>query len=103
MNTIRSHLRLHGPAFGPVMFWAVMINIAILQWAMWDLYIGTFRWYTFYLLFFLIDLVLSVFLSVLPHTYGQIGRGMLIAWLWVPVSLVLFVSGFAIADAIGPI
>ncbi len=101
MNAIVNRLR--GPAFGPVVFGAVMTNIAILQWAMWDLYIGTFRRYAFYLPFFLIDLVLSIVLIVLPNTFGQIGRGMLIAWLSVPASVVLFVSGFAIANAIGPI
>ena len=90
-------------SLGPAAFGAVLANVFVLQWSMWDLYIGTFRRAEFYLPFFLVNLVVSVALTVSPGTFGQLGRGMLIAWLSVPASLIIFISGFAIANAIGPI
>jgi hypothetical protein len=88
---------------GPVSFVASLINVLMLVLSMWLFYISTFRGYEFFLPFFAVNLVLSVALSLLGGTLGRFGRGLLIGWLSVPTSLVLFIGGFAIANAFGPI
>ncbi|MDI3313722.1 MAG: hypothetical protein QJR12_05395 [Mycobacterium sp.] len=50
-----------------------------------------------------VDLVVYGVLAKRPGTAGQVGRGILIGSLSVPVSLVVFTAGFVIAQAIGPI
>lgn len=88
---------------GPISFVAALTNILMLNLSMWLFYIATFRGYAFFLPFFGVNLLVSVALSLLRGSLGQAGRGLLIGWLSVPMSLVLFISGFALANAIGPI
>ena len=97
---VKARLRWH---VGPISFVASLMNILMLVLSMWLFYIATFRGYEFFLPFFGVNLVVSVALSLLSGALGQFGRGLLIGWLSVPTSLVLFISGFAVANAIGPI
>ncbi|BCO33847.1 hypothetical protein [Mycobacterium heckeshornense] len=50
-----------------------------------------------------IDLAVYSLLAKRPGTAGQIGRGILIGSLSVPLSAVVFTVGFIVAHAIGPI
>ena len=88
------------PRYGPVTFLAALINILIVEFAIWL----TLPWFllTIYVLpLLVIDLAIAALLNSRPGTPGQIGRGMLIGLIAAPLTLVVFVPGLWLAQALG--
>ncbi|MFC7673296.1 hypothetical protein ACFQWH_09460 [Mycolicibacterium sp. GCM10028919] len=85
---------------GPVGFAAALVNILIIEFAIW----AVLPW--IYLAVFVVPLVLldvaiSVLLRCRPGTLGEIGRGMLIGCIAGPAALVLFIPLYFLAAATG--
>lgn len=99
--TNESSAKLSKNRYGPMSFVAALVNILILNSVLWVLFIWTFWGYEFFLPLLVVDLAASAALNVSASPLGRIGRGMLIGWISVPVSLVIFGAGFAIANVIG--
>jgi len=87
--------------YGALSFAAALVNILLLNCILWMLFIWSFWGYEFLLPSLLIDLVMSAALNVFAGPLGRVGRGMLIGWISVPVSLFVFGTGLAIANALG--
>jgi hypothetical protein len=77
------------------------VNILVLNSALWTLFIYSFWGYEVLLPLLLADLAMSAGLNVLSGPLGRVGRGMLIGWISVPVSLLIFGIGLAVASAMG--
>jgi hypothetical protein len=86
--------------YGPLSFVIALMNILLLNSALWTLFIYSYWGYEFLFPLLVVDLVLSVLLNFFSGRLGRAGRGMLIGWISVPVSLFIFGTGLAIANAI---
>ena len=89
------------PKYGPASFLAAIVNILLVNFAALMFVLWAFWGYQYYLPFFVTDLLVSVLLVYRSGLWGQVGRGMLIGWLSVPVSLVVFIAAFSAGKAIG--
>lgn len=88
------------PAHGPVAFAAALVNIVIVELAVWVV----LPWLAlaFYVLpLLVIDLGVALVLKSRRGASAQVGRGMLIGLLAAPISLVLFVPGLWLTQALG--
>jgi hypothetical protein len=88
--------------YGAVGFISATANVFIGNLAAWI----SFPYFLLYLLFvplILIDVVLAVVLAARPGKSGQVGRGMLIGLLSVPLSPALNWTWYLATLAIGPI
>lgn len=87
--------------YGALSFAAALVNILVLNSVLWVLFIWTFWGYQFLLPLLLVDLAISAVLNLSSGPFGSVGRGMLLGWISVPVSLLIFGAGLAVASAIG--
>jgi hypothetical protein len=90
--------------YGPVSFMATLATILTLEFIEW-ITVPYVLLAIFYVLpvLLVIDLMIYAILAKRHGTLGQIGRGILVGSLAVPVSVVVFTVGFIVAHAIGPI
>jgi hypothetical protein len=94
-----------GPAthrYGAIGFVAATVNVFVGNLAAWI----SFPYLLLYLYFvpvILVDLVAAAVLATRPGKSGQVGRGLLIGSLAVPLSPMLTWSWYFVALAIGPI
>lgn len=92
------------PRYGPLTFTAAAANIFVSNLYTWLLAPYSIIGFPILLLPpVLLDVAIAAILAWRPGKLGQIGRGMLIGLLSLPVALVVFIAGFAVAKAIGPI
>jgi hypothetical protein len=91
--------------YGPLSLVSALVSVLAAEFAGWFFAIPYVILTLIYVLPVLaaIDLVVYFALATRPGTAGQVGRGILIGSLSVPVSLVVFTLGFMAAQAIGPI
>ncbi|MGH3967955.1 MAG: hypothetical protein ACRDTV_07550 [Mycobacterium sp.] len=88
--------------YGAVGFVAATLNVFVGNFTAWI-------WFPYFLLYLLfvplivVDLVAAAILAGRPGKSGQVGRGMLIGLLSVPLSPAVIVTGYFLADATGPI
>lgn len=83
---------------GPVGFAAAMVNILVIELAMW----AVLPWFyiaVFVIPLLLLDVAISVFLRGRPGTLGEIGRGMLIGCIAGPAALAFFIPLYFLAAA----
>jgi hypothetical protein len=91
--------------YGPVSFVSTLVTILAVEFAAWVTAIPypPLMIYTVPPVLLVVDLVAYAILARRPGALGQIGRGILIGSLSVPVSVVVFTIAFIVAHAIGPI
>lgn len=90
--------------YGPLTFAAAVVNILSTNLYIWLLAPFSILGYPLFLLpVVAVDLAVAAALATRPGRLGQVGRGMLIGLLSVPIGLAVFISGFAIAHSVGPI
>lgn len=99
--TNKSPAELSTNRYSPLTFVATLLNILVLNSALWVLFIWTFWGYELLLPLLLADFVMSAGFNVLSGPFGRVGRGMLLAWISVPTSLFIFGTGLAAANALG--
>lgn len=88
--------------YGAVGFVSATANVFMGNLAAW----ASFPYFLFYLLFvplILVDLVAATVLASRSGRLGQVGRGMLIGLLSVPVAPAVIAIGYLLTAAIGPI
>jgi len=86
--------------YGAVAFVATMVNILIVEFVTW-IY---FPWMPLVLIvlpILLLDLAVAAVLATRPGMLGAVGRGMLVGWLAVPISLVIFIPAYITIAALG--
>lgn len=98
-----SSFQLSKNRYGPLGFLAALVNILLLNSLLWTLFLYSFWGYEYVLPVLLADLVVSAALNFFAGPLGHIGRGMLIGWISVPVSLLILGIAIPVAHAIGPI
>lgn len=86
--------------YGPLSFAVALAHILVVDGATWVLMPWSI---VFVLPEALIYMAISAVIARGPGKVGQVGRGMLLGSLSGPLSLIVFISGWAIAHAIGPI
>ncbi|WP_141564453.1 hypothetical protein [Mycolicibacterium palauense] len=91
------------PLAGVKGFAAELANILLLLLAVTILFVGTFRYYEWILAVLVSDLAVAVFLRRRGCALAEIGRGLLLAWWSIPLSVAVIGVGIAVAHAIGPL
>lgn len=86
--------------YGPVTFVAALVNILIVEVALW-LTVPWIALAVFVVPLLVVDVVVAVILKSRSGTLAQVGRGMLIGLIAVPATLLLFLPGFFLAQALG--
>lgn len=90
--------------YGPVSFVSTLATIFVLEFIEWITFpFALLLIYYVLPILLVIDLIIYAVLAKRLGTLGQVGRGILIGSLSVPVSVVVFTAGFVVAHAIGPI
>ncbi|MDZ5088742.1 MULTISPECIES: hypothetical protein [Mycobacteriaceae] len=89
-------------SYGPATFVAALVNILIVEVALWL----TVPWialavFVVPLLVVVVDVVVAAILTSRSGTLSQVGRGMLIGLIAAPATLVVFLPGFFLAQAFG--
>lgn len=86
--------------YGPVTFGVAVLHVFVVEFSTW-----LFMPYSivFVLPVVLIYMAIAALVTQASGTMGQIGRGMLFGALSGPLSLLIFIPGFIIAHAIGPL
>jgi hypothetical protein len=79
---------------------AVMLNILILLWLMIVVILSMLNGAQYFVSYLAINLAVSIVFIALRGIWGEIGCGMLIAWLSIPVGLFVMVGGFALGHVI---
>jgi uncharacterized protein YqgC (DUF456 family) len=88
--------------YGAAGFVSATLNVFVGNFAAWI-------WFPYFLLYLLfvplivVDLVAATILARRPGKSGQVGRGLLIGLLSVPLSPAVIAIGYFVAGAIGPI
>lgn len=89
--------------YGPASFVALVVNMLVLEFITW-LLMPT--WYMLPVIVLPVVIVNALIGYALTKRHGvtnQVGRGMLIACISAPLSVVVFVLAFIVAKAIGPL
>jgi hypothetical protein len=91
--------------YGPVSFVSALVGTFAMEFVAWVSAIPYVIITIIYVLpaLLVVDLAVYALLAKRPGALGQVGRGILIGSLSVPVSLIVFTAGFVVAHAIGPI
>lgn len=106
MNSRHGHLHRDRPArlsrYGPASFVAALGNTLVLEYITW-LFLPWLSYFALIIVLpvLVVDLALSGVLAARPGTLGQIGRGMLIGCLSVPLTVVIFALGTLTLHAVG--
>ena len=90
--------------YGPAGFAALAVNMLVLEALTWFFLLPA--WYMLPVVVLpvvIVNAVVAVGLTKVRGVIGQIGRGMLIACASAPLTAVVFIVGFIVAKAIGPI
>ncbi len=92
-------------SYGPASFMAALSSILATEFAAWATAVPYVIAAVIYVLpsLLVVDAVVYVLVATRSGKFGQVGRGILIGSLSVPISFVVFTAGFIIAKAIGPI
>lgn len=91
-----------GP-YGPIGFSVAILHVLVVSLATWLFALPLPLFAVVVLPITLSYLAICWLIARGPGTIGQIGRGMLFGTLSGPLSLVIFIPGFVIAHAIGPL
>ena len=89
--------------YGPLTFSVAIVHIFVVDLATWLLCMPWWPFAIFVLPITLAYVGISALIARAPGRWGQIGRGMMLGSLSGPLSLLIFIPGFIIAGAIGPI
>ena len=88
-------------SYGPATFVAALVNILIVEVALWL----TVPWIALAVfvvpLLVVVDVVVAAILTSRSGTLAQVGRGMLIGLIAAPATLAVFLPGFFLAQALG--
>lgn len=88
------------PPYGPVTFLAALVNILVVEMAVW-VFLPWYLLALYVLPLLMVDLLVAMILKSRPGTTGQIGRGMLIGLLSVPAGLAVFLPLLGLVQAVG--
>lgn len=86
------------PTYGPVTFLAALANILLVETSVWVV-VPWLPLALYVLPLVVINLAVALVLRSRSGTPGQVGRGMLIGLLAVPLALAVFLPGFWLAQA----
>jgi hypothetical protein len=100
--TDESAIDLTKNRYGPVSFLVAVAHILVVDLATW-LYIPLFILEVFALPVLLVYMAIAGLIAKRPGKVGQAGRGMLIGSLSGPLTLIIFIPAWIIAQAIGHI
>ena len=87
-------------SYGPATFVAALVNILIVEVALW-LTVPWIALAVFVGPLLVVDVVVAAILTSRSGTLAQVGRGMLIGLIAAPATLVVFLPGFFLAQALG--
>ena len=86
--------------YGPTTFVAALVNILIVEVALW-LTVPWIALAVFVVPLLVVDAVVAAILKSRSGALAQVGRGMLIGLIAAPATLVVFLPGFFLAQALG--
>lgn len=89
--------------YGPLTFAVAIVHIFVVDLATWLICMPWWPFVIFVLPITLAYVAISALVARAPGRWGQLGRGMLLGSLSGPLSILVFVPAFIIAQAIGPI
>ena len=89
--------------YGPISFVVALLHILVVDLATWLCVLPLPPLAVLALPITLAYLAIAAAVAKGPGRVGQVGRGMLLGSLSAPLSLLIFIPGFIIAQAIGPI
>ncbi len=91
--------------YGPVSFVSALVSVLVAEFAAWIAALSYLMPLFYYVLpaLLVVDMIAYAVLAKRPGTWGQVGRGILIGSISVPVSLIVFTAVYLVAQAIGPI
>lgn len=101
--TVRSGVPLPNDRYGPLTFAVAIVHIFVVDLVTWLFVLPMWPYVIVVLPLTLAYIAISALIARAPGRWGQIGWGMLIGSLSGPLSLLIFIPGFIIAGAIGPI
>ena len=85
--------------YGPATFVAAVVNTLVVSFATWY-FIPWFALAVIAVPVLLLDLAVGAILRTRPGTTGRVGRGMLIGMIACPLTLLLFVPGLLLVQAL---
>jgi hypothetical protein len=86
--------------YGPATFLAALVNVFFVSLATWY-FIPWFALAVFVVPILLLDVAVGVVLMTRPGATGQVGRGMLIGSIAAPLTLLVFLPGLLLVQALG--
>lgn len=95
-------LRLKSPKRtpGPARFLAVVINMLVVLGSSILVLLSGLIGAEYLLLYLVVNAAISIVFIALRGTWGEIGRGMLIAWLSIPVGLIVIMGGIVLGHVL---
>ncbi|MCG7578820.1 hypothetical protein [Mycolicibacterium sp. OfavD-34-C] len=87
-------------SYGPATFVSALVNVLIVEVALW-LTVPWIALAVFVVPLLVVDVVVATILKSRSGTLKQVGQGMLIGLIAVPATLVLFLPGLILTQALG--
>jgi hypothetical protein len=98
-----STMRVSNYRYGPLTFAVAIVHVFVVDLTTWLFVLPMWPFVFIVLPITLAYVAISALIARAPGRWGQVGRGMMIGSLSGPLSLLIFIPAFIIAQAIGPI
>lgn len=89
--------------YGPLTFAVAIAHVFVVELVTWLICLPMWPYAIFVLPITLAYVAICAVIARAPGRWGQVGRGMVIGSLSGPLSLLIFIPAFVVAQAIGPI
>lgn len=100
VSRLSDHPETRSSPAGPIRFVAVLLNTLIILGSLSAVLLSSFGGAQYLLFYLVADIIVSLLFVAYGGILREIGRGMVIAWLSLPIGMVVIAGGFAVGHAI---